>query len=74
MPSTRRQRHLATVTLERLFETPYQSPQLPLWEQPPDDWLTVIRVAPYAPRQLRAAFDSHQLRLFPEERATLATG
>jgi transposase len=68
------QRHLATVTLERLFETPYQSPQLPLWERPPDDWLTVIRVAPYAPRQLRAAFDSHQLRLFPEERATLATG
>jgi hypothetical protein len=35
------QRHLATVTHERLFETPYWSPQPPLWELS-DDWLTVL--------------------------------
>lgn len=47
------QRRLATFSETRLFETPYRSPQLPLWERQADEWLTVIRVAPYAPRRRR---------------------
>jgi len=68
------QRHLATVTHERLFETPYQSPQLPLWEPQPGDWLTVIRVTPYAQRHSHSAAESHQLELFPDEIDALLTG
>jgi hypothetical protein len=35
--------HLATVTEARLFKTPYRSPQLPLWELGPSEWLSVLR-------------------------------
>jgi hypothetical protein len=45
------QRRLATVTATRLFATPYRSPRLPLWERRAGEWLTVIRVAPEAPRR-----------------------
>jgi putative transposase len=67
-------RHLATVVEEHRFETPYQSPQRELWEPQPDEWLTVLRVAPYAPRRPRLTAESHQLRLFPDAMAALATG
>jgi transposase len=56
-------RRLATVTEARLFETPYRSPQLPLWERQADEWLTVIRVAPYAPRRRRPPQPSWQTPL-----------
>ncbi len=60
------QRRLATVAEARLFETPYRSPQLPLWERHADEWLTVIRVAPYAPRRPRpqSAWQTPCLELF----------
>ena len=61
------QRHLATISERQLFETPYQSPQLPLWKLSPEEWLTVVRVSPYAPRRLHRRGDLRQSRLFPED-------
>ena len=43
-------RQLREVGEPRLFETPFHSPQLPLWELGDQDWLKVIRRPPYAPR------------------------
>jgi hypothetical protein len=56
----------AVVELERL-ETPDQSPQPPLWNRTADDWLTVIKVAPYAPRRPGNDDDALQPHLFPED-------
>ncbi len=39
---------LAAVTELERFETHYQSPQPPLWDLAADDWLTMIKVEPYA--------------------------
>jgi len=66
-------RQLATVVEEHRFETPYQLPQLALWDPQPDEWLTVVRVAPAAPRRPRPLLDIHQLRLFADELADVAT-
>lgn len=52
--------HLAAVVELERFETPYQSPQPPLWNLTADDWLTVIKVAPYAPRRPRNDDDALQ--------------
>ena len=62
------QRHLVQVTEQHLFETPYRSPQLPLWEGRADDWLTVIRVPPYAPRRSKPEAVTQQTRLPLDER------
>jgi hypothetical protein len=48
------QRHLASVTHGRLFATPYQSPQPPLWEWGTEDWLMVLRAPPYHARRQRS--------------------
>jgi len=61
------------VVEEHRFETPYQLPQLALWDPQPDEWLTVVRVAPAAPRRPRPLLDIHQLRLFADELADVAT-
>jgi hypothetical protein len=42
---------LRRVSDPRLFETPFQSPQLFLWEQGLKDWHLVLRLPEYAPRQ-----------------------
>jgi hypothetical protein len=44
---------LQTVTPEQLFETPHCSPQLPLWTWGEDEWLPILRLPGYAPRQPR---------------------
>ncbi|MDQ2787060.1 MAG: helix-turn-helix domain-containing protein [Chloroflexota bacterium] len=46
-------KQLRAVTEPRLFETPFASPQLPLWELNDAEWLKVIRRADYAPRRPR---------------------
>ena len=51
----------------RFTGTPDQSPQPPLWNLTADDWLTVITVAPYAPRRPRNDDDALQPHLFPED-------
>jgi putative transposase len=67
-------RHLASVTAAELLETPYRSPQLPLWECGDGEWLAVVRVAPYTPRPPRQPPAGIQRRLFPDEDAAAATG
>jgi putative transposase len=47
--------HLLTVAEPHLFATPYQSPQLPLWELSDAEWLKVLRRPDYAPRMPRRA-------------------
>ena len=42
--------HLLAVEEPVVFETPYRSPQLPLWEWSDEEWLKVIRRPDYAPR------------------------
>lgn len=58
---------LKTVTLLRLFETPFRSPQL--WLFPLDDgqWRKVFRVATYAGRQRPRTPVATQLALFPAQ-------
>lgn len=65
---------MASVTEQQLFETPYRSPQLSLWDGRADDWLTVIRLSPYAPRRRPSPVPNtqHPLRLPDQEHA--ATG
>ncbi len=45
--------HLAAIDAPLLFETPYQSPQLPLWELDDAEWLKVMRRPDDAPRAAR---------------------
>jgi len=47
-------RHLRAITDHRKFETQFRSPQLPLWELGDSEWFRVLRVAPAAPKQIRA--------------------
>lgn len=60
--------HLKTVIEAHRYEMPHRSPQPPLWAWDDDEWLRVIRVPDYAPRQVRAG-DGTQLLLFPTEEA-----
>jgi hypothetical protein len=45
--------HLRTVESPQIFETPYQSPQLPLWELSDAERLKVLRRPDDAPRAVR---------------------
>jgi hypothetical protein len=45
--------HLLAVEEPLLFETPYQAPQLPLWQLSDAEWLKVMRRPDYAPRAAR---------------------
>jgi len=45
--------HLSAIDAPLLFETPYRSPQLPLWEWSDEEWLKVMRRPDYAPRAAR---------------------
>jgi len=45
--------HLRMVQEPQLFEPPYQSPQLPLWDLSDAEWLKVMRRPDYAPRASR---------------------
>ncbi len=55
--------HLMSVREERLFRTPFESPQLALWEPPEDEWLRVLRLLAPLPRQRRWVM-GEQLPLF----------
>jgi hypothetical protein len=56
-------RQLTTVTEVERVETPCQSPQPPLWDWGPGEWLSVVRAAPYAPRQSPLEVAGWQLSL-----------
>jgi putative transposase len=44
-------KHLLRVGNPRLYEHPYQSPQLELWPQEAVDWFVIIKAAAYGPRK-----------------------
>lgn len=69
-------RQLSAVEETQLFETPYRSPQLSFWDRDEVEWLSVIRVLPYAARRLHQPAGAAQLRLFPaaETESSIATG
>jgi hypothetical protein len=46
-------RHLLRVGNPRLYDHPYQSPQLPLWEPGEVEWFVIIRNAPPLRRRKR---------------------
>ena len=56
--------HLTNVTNPRLFETPYRSPQLPLWELGDGEWLKFVWLGRYAPRRAKRIVAGAQLPLF----------
>lgn len=59
------QRQFTEVTEAQLFETPYRSPQLSFWTRDEVEWLSVIRVPPYATRRSQGGHEALQLRLLP---------
>jgi hypothetical protein len=67
-------RQFASVSELERVETPYQSPQPPLWAWEPGEWLSVVRAAPYAPRQPRPIDPSWQLPLPMVDDAELGAG
>jgi putative transposase len=58
-------KHLRAVAEPRLFETPFRSPQLPLWALGDDEWFKILRVLEYAPRKARTGRHV-QPPLFPD--------
>ena len=50
-------KHLLRVGNPRLYDHPYQSPQLELWSKDSVEWFVIIQAAPYGsrPRRKRAA-------------------
>ena len=51
----------------RAYETPFRSPQPPLFPLDDTQWLKALRVAAYAPRRPSGGGSAMQLALFPEE-------
>ncbi len=63
-------RHLLDVAKRQLYDTPYRSPQPPLWELGEGEWLKVLRVPEYAPRARRVAVGEQTMLLEPREDTT----
>ena len=60
-------RQFKIVALHRLFETPFRSPQPPLFALDDDQWLKAFRAAAYAPRHQPRPGAGVQLPLFSQE-------
>jgi putative transposase len=57
-------RQLRTVEEPLLFETPFRSPQLPLWALTDEEWLKAMRLAPGQARRQRPPANGVQQQLF----------
>jgi hypothetical protein len=57
-------KHFRTVTDPRLYETQYQSPQLPLWQFGDGEWLKILRLPPAKQRRKQSSNSVMQQRLF----------
>ena len=66
-------RQLSAIVEAQLFETPYRSPQLSLWDRDEVEWFSVIRVPPYAKRRRPDVPEGQQLRLFPEDEPAIVS-
>ena len=60
-------RQFKVVALHRLFETPFRSPQPPLFALDDGQWLKAFRTAAYAPRRQPRPGAAVQLPLFSQE-------
>jgi Integrase core domain len=60
-------KHLLRVGNPRLYNHPYQSPQLSLWEPHEVEWHVIIHLDPYSPRRKRSRNVLVQLMLSFEE-------
>ncbi len=63
-------RHFRQVTPKRIFETPYQSPQLPLLELKADDWRLAIEL-PMQHQRRRRRSSLVQAQLFAPDEVTI---
>lgn len=59
-------RHIREVSNPRLSDTPFRSPQLPLFDLGPDEWLLYLRAPSYSPRRRVRTDGLLQLPLEPE--------
>ncbi len=57
-------KHFREVTAPQLYETPYRSPQLPLWQFGDDEWLKILRLPQVSKRKARPQLEAAQERLF----------
>jgi hypothetical protein len=65
---------LASISELERVETPYQSPQPPLWDWGPGEWLSVVRARSYAPRQPHSGDLGWQLPLMLPAESDAASG
>ena len=61
--------HFRTIEEPHVFETPYRSPQLPLWELGEDEWYKVVRVPPSRLRRHQKRIGIQQMLFLPEDHA-----
>ena len=59
-------KHLLRVGNPRLYDHPYQSPQLPLWEDAAVEWYLILRADPYGQRRKKKRLVFLQMPLFRE--------
>ncbi len=57
-------KHFREVTAPQVYETPYRSPQLPLWQFGDDEWLKILRLPQVSKRKARAQPAAAPERLF----------
>lgn len=57
-------RHVKAIEEPRLFATPHQSQQMPLWTLGEGEWLKVMRLPTYAPQRQHTLLPVQQA-LFP---------
>ena len=57
-------RHFRAVTDPRIYETQYQSLQLPLWQFGDEEWLKILRLPPAKQRRKQSSNSVMQQRLF----------
>ena len=64
------EKHLRRAGNARLYDHPYRSPQLPLWEDAAVEWYLILRADPYGPRRKKKRLVFLQMPLFRENDGT----
>ncbi len=60
------EKHLRRAGNARLYDHPYRSAQLPLWEDAAVEWYLILRADPYGPRRKKKRLVFLQMPLFRE--------
>ncbi len=64
------EKHLRRAGNARLYDHPYRSAQLPLWEDAAVEWYLILRATPYGPRRKKKRLVFLQVPLFRENDGT----